>query len=56
MFFKEKMRFFIMQLIRGKNDLRTLHPELAGEWHRNKNKELKPDDVTCGSSRTVWWL
>ncbi len=37
------------------NSLRTLRPELAGEWHRTKNGRLTPDDVIPGSTRKVWW-
>ncbi len=40
----------------GFNDLTTLHPELAHEWHPDKNGELKPSDVRPGTHRKVWWL
>ncbi len=40
----------------GFNDLVTVNPELAMEWHPTKNGDLKPSDVTCGSSTKVWWL
>ncbi|WP_283123891.1 zinc-ribbon domain-containing protein [Angelakisella massiliensis] len=39
----------------GTNDLATLYPHLAKEWHPTKNGELMPDSVTCGSKRKVWW-
>ena len=42
--------------ISGKNDLATLNPSLAAEWHPTKNGSLTPRDVTCGSSKKVWWL
>ena len=38
----------------GYNDLATLNPKLASEWHPTKNKFF-PQDVTCGSSKKVWW-
>ncbi len=41
--------------IAGVNDLATIRPDLAKEWHPTKNKKLKPEDVTTGSSRKVWW-
>lgn len=44
------------QLIQGVNDLATLDPQLAKEWHPTKNGELKPCDVMCGSEMNVWWL
>ena len=42
-------------LIQGVNDLATTHPELAKEWHPTKNGDLKPTDVTAGSSKKIWW-
>lgn len=42
-------------VIKGENDLETLHPELALEWCYEKNEILKPSDVTSGSNRKVWW-
>ena len=38
------------------NDLATTHPELAAQWHPVRNKDLKPEDVSAGSSKKVWWL
>ena len=41
----------------GYNDLASVNPELATEWHPSKNKELLPTQFTTGSSRVkVWWL
>ena len=40
---------------RGVDDLATLRPDLAAEWHPTLNENLKPDDVTPGSNRKVWW-
>jgi DNA-directed RNA polymerase subunit RPC12/RpoP len=37
------------------NSLSSLYPWLASEWHPNKNWELKPQDVSFGSERKVWW-
>lgn len=31
-------------------------PKLALEWHPTKNGELRPEDVTRGSHKSVWWL
>ncbi len=30
------------------------HPELAAQWHKDKNGSLTPRDVTAGSRRKVW--
>jgi len=40
----------------GFNDLITLNPKLASEWHPTKNGNLKPSDVTISSGRKVWWI
>ncbi len=37
------------------NDLATLHPQLASEWHPERNGDLTPSDVVPGSSARVWW-
>lgn len=41
---------------KGHNDLETVNPKLASEWHPIKNDSLKPSDVVSGSNRKVWWL
>jgi rubrerythrin len=40
----------------GDNDLKTRYPIIAKEWHPSKNGELKPEDVSYGSKKMVWWL
>lgn len=42
-------------LKRGINDLLTVSPDLAAQWHDMKNGNLKPSDVTAHSMRKVWW-
>ena len=39
-----------------KNNLSETHPEIAKEWHPNKNRDLKPNKVSYGSGKKVWWL
>lgn len=39
----------------GANDLATLRPQLAAEWDREKNAPLRPEQVSPGSHRLVWW-
>ncbi|MCR4719142.1 MAG: hypothetical protein K5768_05880 [Firmicutes bacterium] len=39
----------------GYNDLATVNPKLASEWHYEKNGDVKPTDVTAGSHKKVWW-
>lgn len=43
-------------VIPGKNDLATLRPELAKEWHPTANGSLTPQQVSPGSRKKVWWL
>ena len=31
------------------------HPEIAKEWHYQKNYPLKPEQFTFGSNKRVWW-
>lgn len=39
----------------GYNDLATTNPELALEWHPNRNEPLSPTMVVSGSHKKVWW-
>ena len=32
----------------------TTYPHLLSEWYYEKN-EIKPEEVTCGSGKKVWW-
>lgn len=40
----------------GFNDLATIRPELAAQWHPTKNGHLKPQDVLPRSNQYVWWI
>ena len=44
-----------LQISIGFNDLASQYPELAEEWDCSKNGDLKPTDVTHGTSKKVWW-
>ncbi len=41
--------------IKGENDLQTIYPEIAKEWHQSKNKDA-PSDYLPGSHKMVWWI
>lgn len=43
------------QVLISYNDLTTMCPKLAAEWHPTKNGKLTPQDVTCRSGKKVWW-
>ena len=38
------------------NCLLTIHPEIAKEWHPNKNKNTTSKDIVAGNSGKYWWL
>ena len=44
------------KVLQGFNDLATVNPEVAAQWHPTKNGNLKPTDVVAGSPKKVWWL
>ena len=43
------------KVLPGFNDLGTLKPKLAEQWHQPLNGKLRPEDVTLGSNKKVWW-
>lgn len=44
------------KIIPGFNDLSTVAPSLAKEWNYDRNGDLKPTDISCGSGKKVWWI
>ena len=44
-----------LQIQVGVNDLGSVNPALAAEWHPTKNGTLTPQEVTFATSRKVWW-
>lgn len=45
-----------VKVLPGFNDLASHYPDIAAQWHPSKNGSLTPDQVTCGSTKRVWWL
>lgn len=41
------------KVLKGYNDLRTTHPEIAREWNKERNGDLKPADVIANSNKRV---
>jgi hypothetical protein len=37
------------------NNLLTVSPKVAADWHPTKNINLRPQDVVNGSHKKVWW-
>lgn len=42
-------------VLKGYNDLETLAPNIAKEWHPTLNNDLTPSNVVAGSNKKVWW-
>lgn len=43
------------KVLSGFNDLATIEPRVAAQWHPTLNGQLTPDMVTVGSSKSAWW-
>lgn len=43
------------QILDGFNDLATLRPDIAYQWHPTKNENLLPTMVSRTYSKKVWW-
>lgn len=43
------------RVVTSRTSLRAVRPELAAEWHPEKNGSLTPENVTSGSNKIVWW-
>lgn len=43
------------KVLKGFNDLKTLCPGVAAQWHPSLNGALTPEMVTPGSNKKVWW-
>lgn len=44
------------RVMAGFNDLASRNPELVAQWHPAANGDLKPESVSAGSGRSVWWI
>ena len=40
----------------GYNDLSTVNPRLASQWHPTKNGDRNPTEYTAGSNKKAWWI
>ena len=45
----------VKKILKGFNDLATTHPDLVKEWHPTKNQNVKPENISSGSTQSVWW-
>lgn len=44
------------KVLPGFNDLATLKPKIAKQWHPSLNGDLTPEMVSVGSNKYVWWV
>ena len=44
------------RVLAGFNDLATIYPDIAEEWHPTKNADATPSKVSPTSNRKVWWI
>lgn len=44
------------RILEGYNDLATIRPDLAAEWHPTKNNAQLPSEVTISNGKKAWWL
>ena len=44
------------KLTKGVNDLKTLYPDIARQWHPTLNHPVQPDDVSAHSNKKYFWL
>ena len=44
------------RVLKGFNDLSTVCPEVAREWHPTKNGKVTPDQVFASNSKKYWWI
>lgn len=42
-------------VVPGENDLASFYPELARQWHPEKNGSLQPSGVSVYSNKRAWW-
>lgn len=45
-----------LKVLPGFNDLETLHPKIAADWHSTLNTTLLPSMVAAGTHQKFWWI
>lgn len=45
----------ILAKYRITNSIKNTHPELLAYWNTERNGSLRPDEITYGSRKKVWW-
>lgn len=44
------------RVLKGFNDLATIHPHIAAQWHPTRNGDAAPSEFTSGTSKYAWWI
>lgn len=44
------------RILKGYNDLASVKPLIALQWHPTRNGDLTPEEVNVGSNKKAWWL
>jgi hypothetical protein len=53
---KSACPFCTNRMLCADNSLAQVRPDIAKDWHPNKNAPLTPNDVVAGGSKKVWWV
>lgn len=53
---KQRPQTKIQKLVRENGSLLDFYPELCKEWDYERNVFVKPNELTKGSNKKVWWL
>jgi hypothetical protein len=51
----EKLSSWLVLQLAGQNDLESIFPNIALQWHSTRNGNRRPDNVTAFSNLRVWW-
>jgi hypothetical protein len=43
-------------MVKYEDTLKCKFPQIAEEWDYKSNADLKPEDISAGSHRAVWWI
>ncbi|MBE5969708.1 MAG: hypothetical protein E7242_05690 [Lachnospiraceae bacterium] len=43
------------KLLIGYNDFASVYPDAVKEWNCEKNGNIKPNEISCGSNTKYWW-
>lgn len=44
------------RILDGFNDLATVRPDIAADWHPTKNGDRRPSEVTASNGTKAWWF